>query len=89
MREPERERIACVKEHIPFGIRLYNGQDIELYEFALQLMDARIAEKEAGFDARVRRFRQQNKRYQRWRRLKRVIGRITRAPYIGFAACGR
>lgn len=55
------------------AIRLYNGQDIELYEFARQRIDARIAEGGADFEARVRRFRQGNERYQRWRRLRRGI----------------
>jgi hypothetical protein len=68
------------------AIRLYNRQDIELYEFAMQLMDARIAEEAAGFEARLRRFRLQNKRYGIWRRLRRVIGRVAHARYIGFAA---
>jgi len=55
------------------AIRLYNSRDIELYAFAGQLMDARIAEGGAGFEARVRRFGQQNERYQRWRRLRRAV----------------
>lgn len=55
------------------AIRLYNGRDIELYEFARQRMDVRIAERGAGFEARVRRFRQENERYQRWRRLRRAV----------------
>ena len=55
------------------AIRLYNGRDIELYEFARQRMDARIAERGAGFEARVKRFRQENERYQRWRRLRRAV----------------
>lgn len=55
------------------AIRLYNGRDIELYELAMQLMDTRIAEQGAGFEARVRRFRQENARYQRWRRLRRAV----------------
>ncbi len=53
-------------------IRSYNGRDIELYELARKLVDARLAE-EVGFEKRVRLFRQQNERYRQWRRLRRVI----------------
>lgn len=55
------------------AIRLYNGRDIELYEFAKQRMDASIAVQGAGFEERVRRFRKENERYQRWRRLRRAV----------------
>lgn len=54
-------------------IRLYNGRDIELYEFAKQRMDAGIAVQGAGFEERIRRFRKENERYQRWRRLRRAV----------------
>lgn len=64
------------------AIRLYNGQDIELYEFARKRMDARIAEEGAGFEARVRRFKQKNERYQRWCRLRRAVASRLPSPVV-------
>lgn len=55
------------------AIRLHYARDIELYEFAWQLMDARIASAGTGFGARLKRFRQENDRRQRWRQRRRAV----------------
>lgn len=60
------------------AIRAHYARDIELYEFAWRLMDARIAAAGSGFGARLKRFRQENDRHQRWRRLRRAALRWLR-----------
>ncbi len=55
------------------AIHAHYARDIELYEFAWQLMDARIAAAGTGFGARLKRFRQENDRRQRWRRRRHAV----------------
>lgn len=55
------------------AIRAHYARDIEFYEFARQLMDARIAAAGTGFGARLKRVRQENDRHQRWRQHRRGV----------------
>lgn len=72
--DPERERRSGDEETLDL-IRRQNALDLELYRWALDRFDGRIATA-SGFDEELERFRAANRAYQPWGQLLQIPERV-------------